>query len=167
MCAVKSAGPLRVQVLPGSWFVPPGSNRSGGGLLNEAAPRQKTDKTVFVQRDKVGPSRLGGVMMTPLRQLDATVLFDSLVDRASVPFGKAIAHKVVVDPHEPADYPAFIVPPPHHRFHLAWRVVLVPHARENRHFSKIPTRAWIVSSTAGVGLKMYSVYRAREFLVDS
>ena len=31
MCAVKSASPLQVQVLPGSWFVPPGSNRSGGG----------------------------------------------------------------------------------------------------------------------------------------
>jgi PAS domain S-box-containing protein len=31
MCAVESAGPLQVQVLPGSWFVPPGSNRSGGG----------------------------------------------------------------------------------------------------------------------------------------
>ena len=30
-CAVKSAGPLQVQVLPGNWFVPPGSNRSGGG----------------------------------------------------------------------------------------------------------------------------------------
>jgi Phage integrase, N-terminal SAM-like domain len=37
-------------------------------LLNEGVPRQKTDKTVFVQRDKVGPSRLGDVMMTPLRQ---------------------------------------------------------------------------------------------------
>src|SRR6202011_508713 len=43
------------------------------------------------------------------------ILFDSRVDRAGVLFGKAIAHKVVVDPHEPADYPAFIVPPPHHR----------------------------------------------------
>jgi len=31
VCAVKSASPLQVQVLPGSWFVPPGSNRSGGG----------------------------------------------------------------------------------------------------------------------------------------
>jgi len=31
LCAVKSAGPLRVKVPPGNWFVPPGSNRSGGG----------------------------------------------------------------------------------------------------------------------------------------
>src|SRR5215470_19507326 len=30
-CAVKGAGPLRVQVPPGNWFAPPGSNRSGGG----------------------------------------------------------------------------------------------------------------------------------------
>src|ERR1700690_3801870 len=95
----------------------------------------------------------------------ATVLFDSLVDRAGVLFGKAIAHKVVVDPHEPADYPAFLVPPFHHSLHLAWRVVLVPYAGENWHLAKIPTRAWIVSLTAGIGLKMYSVDCAREFLV--
>jgi hypothetical protein len=31
LCAVKRAGPLRVKVPPGNWFVPPGSNRSGGG----------------------------------------------------------------------------------------------------------------------------------------
>ena len=30
-CAVKSAGLLRVQVPPESWFAPLGSNRSGGG----------------------------------------------------------------------------------------------------------------------------------------
>jgi hypothetical protein len=98
---------------------------------------------------------------------DGGVLFDSLVDGGSVFFGQAIAHEVVVDPHEPADYPALIVPAPHHRLHLAWGVVLVPHAWENRHFSKIPTRAWIVPSTAGIGLKMDSVYRARAFFVDS
>ena len=28
-CAVKSASPQRVQVPPGSWFAPPGSNQSG------------------------------------------------------------------------------------------------------------------------------------------
>ena len=31
LCAVKSAGPLRVKVPPENWFVPLGSNRSGGG----------------------------------------------------------------------------------------------------------------------------------------
>jgi hypothetical protein len=31
LCAVKSAGPLRVKVPPETWFVPLGSNRSGGG----------------------------------------------------------------------------------------------------------------------------------------
>jgi hypothetical protein len=35
-CAVKGAGQQRVQFPPGSWFVPPGSNRSSGGG-NEAA----------------------------------------------------------------------------------------------------------------------------------
>ena len=29
-CAVKGAGLQRVQLPPGNWFVPPGSNRSGG-----------------------------------------------------------------------------------------------------------------------------------------
>src|SRR5579863_9667639 len=100
------------------------------------------------------------------RRFGATVLFDSLVDRGSVLFGQSVAHKVVVDPHEPADYPALIVPRPHHRLHLAWRVVLVPHSRKNRHLAKIPTRARIVSSPAGVGLKMDSIDRARESLVD-
>jgi hypothetical protein len=31
LCAVASAGPLRVKVPPENWFVPLGSNRSGGG----------------------------------------------------------------------------------------------------------------------------------------
>jgi hypothetical protein len=31
LCAVKSAGSLRVKVPPENWFVPLGSNRSGGG----------------------------------------------------------------------------------------------------------------------------------------
>ena len=35
-CAVKGAGPQRVQFPPGNWFAPPGSNRSSG-LGNEAA----------------------------------------------------------------------------------------------------------------------------------
>jgi hypothetical protein len=35
-CAVKGAGQQRVQVPPGNWFAPPGSNRSSG-LGNEAA----------------------------------------------------------------------------------------------------------------------------------
>src|SRR5262249_61316239 len=30
-CAVKGAGLQRVQLPPGNWFVPPGSNRSGSG----------------------------------------------------------------------------------------------------------------------------------------
>ena len=30
-CAVKGASPPRVQVPPGSWFAPPGSNQSGDG----------------------------------------------------------------------------------------------------------------------------------------
>jgi len=30
-CAVKGAGLQRVQLPPGNWFVPPGSNQSGGG----------------------------------------------------------------------------------------------------------------------------------------
>jgi hypothetical protein len=30
-CAVKGASPQRVQVPPGSWFAPPGSNQSGDG----------------------------------------------------------------------------------------------------------------------------------------
>src|SRR3984957_16268892 len=107
--------------------------------MTRSAPRQRKEST---HHDCAG----------------ATVLFDPLVDRGSVFFGQAIAHKVVVDPHEPADYPALIVPPPHHRLHLAGGVVLVPNARENRHFAEIPTRAWIVSPTAGIGLKMYSVY---------
>src|ERR1700733_3055194 len=94
-------------------------------------------------------------------------LFDSLVDRAGVLFGQAIANKVVVNPHETSDYPAFFVPAPHYRLHLAWRVIFVPQSGKNRHLSKIPTRARIVPSAARVGLKMYSVHRAREFLVDS
>jgi hypothetical protein len=35
-CAVKGAGPQRVQIPPGNWFAPPGSNRSSSGG-NEAA----------------------------------------------------------------------------------------------------------------------------------
>jgi hypothetical protein len=31
MCAVEGFGQQRVQVPPGNWMVPPGSNRSGGG----------------------------------------------------------------------------------------------------------------------------------------
>jgi len=30
-CAVKGAGLQRVQLPPGNWFAPPGSNRSGSG----------------------------------------------------------------------------------------------------------------------------------------
>jgi hypothetical protein len=30
-CAVKGAGPQRVQIPPGNWFAPPGSNRSSSG----------------------------------------------------------------------------------------------------------------------------------------
>ena len=30
-CAVKGASPQRVQVPPGIWFAPPGSNQSGDG----------------------------------------------------------------------------------------------------------------------------------------
>ena len=30
-CAVKGAGLQRVQLPPGNWFAPPGSNRNGGG----------------------------------------------------------------------------------------------------------------------------------------
>jgi len=30
-CAVKGAGLQRVQLPPGNWFVPPGSNRNGSG----------------------------------------------------------------------------------------------------------------------------------------
>jgi len=30
-CAVKSAGLQRVQLPPGNWFAPPGSNRGGSG----------------------------------------------------------------------------------------------------------------------------------------
>src|ERR1700684_483054 len=86
------------------------------------------------------PTRLRAVILAPDCAV-ASVLFDSLVDRAGVLFGQAVAYKVVVDPHEPADYSALLVPAPHHRLHLAWRVVLVPHAGENRHLAKIPTRA--------------------------
>jgi len=35
-CAVRGAGLQRVQLPPGNWFVPPGSNRNDGGG-NEAA----------------------------------------------------------------------------------------------------------------------------------
>ena len=35
-CAVKAFSPQWVQVAPGNWFVPPGSNRSSGGC-NKAA----------------------------------------------------------------------------------------------------------------------------------
>jgi hypothetical protein len=31
MCAVKGAGQQWVQIPPGNWVAPPGSNRSGGG----------------------------------------------------------------------------------------------------------------------------------------
>jgi hypothetical protein len=34
-CAVKGAGLQRVQLPPGNWFAPPGSNRNGG-VGNEA-----------------------------------------------------------------------------------------------------------------------------------
>lgn len=54
------------------------------------------------------------------------VLFDCLVDRGSVFLGKAVADKVVVDPHEPADNAALLVPAAHDAFHLAWSVVLIP-----------------------------------------
>src|SRR3984957_15383481 len=98
--------------------------------MTRSAPRQRKEST---HHDCAG----------------ATVLFDPLVDRGSVFFGQAIAHKVVVDPHEPADYPALIVPPPHHRLHLAGGAVLVPNARETRPARDRETRARIVSATVG------------------
>src|SRR5580704_10678239 len=119
-------------------------------IIRRSAGYRDAHAVIFLHYDRAG----------------STVLFDSLVDRGRVLFRQAVADKVVVDPHESADDPAFIVPMPHHRFHLAWRVVLIPDAGENRHLSEIPTRTWIVSSTAGIDLKMHSIHRARKFLVD-
>ena len=59
-CAVKGAGQQRVQVPPGNWIAPPGSNRSSGGG-NETAeasgvkgrlrrPRERTGRNVSERR---------------------------------------------------------------------------------------------------------------------
>src|ERR1700721_957167 len=78
------------------------------------------------------------------------LLLDPLVDGGAGLLCQAIAHEVIVDPHETADDPAFLMPLPHHRLHLARRVVLVPHPGEKRHFAKIAARTWFVSVFARI-----------------
>jgi len=78
-CAVKGAGQQRVQVPPGNWIAPPGSNRSSGGG-NETAeasgvkgrlrrPRERTGRNVSERRaglDRAGKSLEEGDQMASL-----------------------------------------------------------------------------------------------------
>ena len=55
MCAVKGTGQQTVQVPPGNWIAPPGSNRSGGGG-NEAVGAFRVSLTI-PQVQKIGQAR--------------------------------------------------------------------------------------------------------------
>ena len=44
-CAVKGSDPQREINPPGNWFVPPGSNRSNGGVMESIFVRMYTAKT--------------------------------------------------------------------------------------------------------------------------